>query len=369
MFFNGKLSMFIFVSIAMSAVILIAALYFYIFFPIKQAHLTQYDHPIEPLFSNKSASPIHSELEKIFTTPDPSLVNLSKKEILQRARKKMDDGGTRIGIPSTIIQGKLNDIEGEWVIFPNSDPSIKVLYIHGGAFYLGSPKSHRIITNKFSEITKGSVFAVDYRLQPETPRLASLEDCKAAYLGLLIPQQDQQSTKEIYIAGDSAGGNLCLALLAWIRDENLPMPTAAICLSPVTDSTISGPSMLKNLAKDAMLQAGVKPLLKLSKSKLLIGGLMANKVKLTDPKISPLFGDLSGLAPTLIQASNTECLEDDARRYTNKARLAGSYVKLQLWAKMMHVWHTFEPELDEAKEAFNEIEKFINDIRNSKKIV
>ena len=204
-------------------------------------------------------------------------------------------------------------------------------------------------------------------MQPENPRLASLEDCKAAYLGLLKTQRDQQKNiKEIYIAGDSAGGNLCLALLAWIRDENLPVPDAAICLSPVTDCTVSGPSMKTNLAKDAMLQAGVKPLLKLSRTKLLVGGLMTNKVRLTEPRASPIFGDLSGLAPTLIQASNAECLTDDSIRYTNKARLAGSYVKLQLWGNMMHVWHTFEPELAEAKEAFNEIEKFVNDIRMNK---
>jgi len=357
--------MFIFSGIVI--VIFITSIYFYILFSIKKADLSQYDQTIEPLFSDKPASPIHSELEKIFTTPDPSLDKLSKEELLLKAREKMDNGGTRIDIPATITQGQLNGVKGEWIAFPNADPSIRVLYIHGGAFYLGSPKSHRLITNKFSEITKGVVFAVDYRLQPENPRLASLDDCKSAYLGLLKSAlTEKNNAKEIYIAGDSAGGNLCLALLAWIRDENLPTPTAAICLSPVTDSTISGPSMHKNLTKDAMLQAGVKPLLNLSKTKLFIGGRIANKVPLTDPKISPIFGDLSDLAPTLIHASNTECLEDDSRRYTNKARQAGSSVKLQMWANMMHVWHTFEPELDEAKDAFNEIEKFINDIRNSK---
>lgn len=362
-----KLSMFILSSILISFVFLILTFYFYIAFPIKQANLAQYDQDVEGLFSDKPASPIHAELEKIFTSKDPSLTGLSKKELLLSARKKMDDSGTRVDIPSSITQGKVNGINGEWVVSPNANPLIRVLYIHGGAFYLGSPTSHRIITNKFSEITNGEVFAVDYRLQPENSRLACLADCKAAYLGLLKSQYSgQKPVKELYIAGDSAGGNLCLALLAWIRDKNLPRPTAAICLSPVTDSTISGPSMYKNLAKDAMLQAGVKPLLKLSKVKLHLGGLIANKVKLTDPRLSPLFGDLSGLAPTLIHASNTECLEDDARRYTNKARLAGSFVKLQLWANMMHVWHTFEPELAEAKEAFNEIEKFINYIRKSK---
>ena len=141
--------MFILGSIVISAVFVIAVLYFYITFPIKQANLTQFDQTQEALFSDKPASPIHSQLEKIFTTPDPSLKNLTKKEQLLRARKKMDDGGMRIDIPSTITQGKLNGVSGEWVVFPDSDPTIRILYIHGGAFYLGSPKSHRIITNKF----------------------------------------------------------------------------------------------------------------------------------------------------------------------------------------------------------------------------
>ena len=127
----------------------------------------------------------------------------------------------------------------------------------------------------------------------------------------------------------------------------------------------SSPSILRNLNKDAMLKAGIKPLLRMSKTTFILGGWFDNKARLTDPRISPLFGDLSNLPPILIHASNSECLEDDARRYTNKAHQAGSNVKLQIWANMMHVWHIFEPELDEAKAAFKQIELFISKIRET----
>jgi len=350
--------------------------------PLNTATLSSFDSPIIPNLVKSEASDTHKAIEQFLQKVDPSLSLLSKKDRLMKMRKTMDDGGVRIEIPAKIIPVNCTDVantkypllknspqavRGEWVISPNINNERRILYIHGGAFYLGSPQSHRIITNKFSEIANAAIFSLDYRLRPEHPRLASLEDCKNAYLWLLENGPEGKTNNEkIIIAGDSAGGNLCLSLLTWIRDEKLPSPEAAICISPVTDSTLSSPSITKNLDKDAMLQSGIKELLKCSKTTLLIGGWLDNKVKLTDPRISPLFGDLSNLPPTLIQVSDTECLEDDARRYANKAKQAGSDVTLQVWANMMHVWHTFEPELDEAKEAFNEIEKFILQLEQSK---
>jgi len=359
-----------------------------LYLPLNKAQLSAFDFPIEPNLIQKEASDIHRAIEKFLQQPDPSLNSLSKRERLLKLRKTMDDGGMRIEIPAKIIPVNCNymakakesmasklqqAVRGEWVISPKVTNATnvthitkerRILYIHGGAFYLGSPQSHRILTDKFSEISNAAVFSLDYRLRPEHSRLASLYDCKKAYLWLLEngPEGKSQAS-DIIIAGDSAGGNLCLSLLAWIRDEGHRVPQAAICISPVTDSTLSSPSIVKNLDKDAMLQSGIKDLLKLSRTTLLIGGWFDNKVKLTDPRISPIFGDLANLPPTLIQVSDTECLEDDARRYTNKAREAGSEVTLQVWANMMHVWHTFEPELEEAKEAFTEIEKFIAQLK------
>lgn len=333
--------------------------------PLTAAALTQYDLPKQPLYFDKKASQPHTYLEQYLIQSEMKLAKLPQKERLAALRQNLDDGGIRITPSATITKvNTKSGINGEWVVDPKAKATTRILYIHGGAFYMGSPQSHRIITCKFSKIAQAEVFALDYRLRPEHPRLASFKDCKEAYLWLLENGANGKSkAKDIIIAGDSAGGNLTLALLTWIRDKKLPQPQAAICLSPVTDSTLSSPSIVKNLDKDAMLKSGLKALLSFSKTNLLIGGWLDNKVRLTDPRISPLFADLSNLPATFIQVSDSECLEDDARRYTNKARVAGSEVTLQVWANMMHVWHTFEPELDEAKAAFSEIEKFINQLK------
>jgi len=206
---------------------------------------------------------------------------------------------------------------------------------------------------------------VDYRLRPENERLEGLTDCKNAYQW--IQEQGPNGIKQasnVFVAGDSAGGNLCLCLLSWIRDKQQLYPKAAICLSPVTDSTLSSPSMKRNIDSDLLLNKGLKPILKMPRILFFLLGRWRYNICLADPQISPVFGDLSDLPPLLIHASNAECLEDDARRYTNKARQAGSDVRLQIWSNMMHVWHMFEPELKEAKVAFKEIEKFLNEVSN-----
>ena len=330
--------------------------------------LSIYDRQVEPLFADQPASPPLSIIERALTKTEPGFNKLSKQLQLEVMRKKMDDSGIRVSTNATITTVKSDKIAGEWVIAPGADSSKRMLYIHGGAFIMGSPQSHRIVTSKLSEISGAAVFALDYRLRPEHKRLDSLEDCQNAYRWLIDngpengPEDSPEETtkaERLYIAGDSAGANLCLVMLAWIRDNSLPTPTAAIVLSPVTDSTLSSPSIRNNLDTDAMLKGLLQPIAKIPKTLLLLGSWLDTKIKPCDPRISPIHGDLAGLPPLLIQASDSECLEDDARRYTNKARAAGSPVTLQLWHGMMHVWHFFEPELDEAKAAFKQIELFL----------
>jgi acetyl esterase/lipase len=143
-----------------------------------------------------------------------------------------------------------------------------------------------------------------------------------------------------YVAGDSAGGNLTLCLTAWVRDTEKRAPNAVVALSPITDSRLSSPSIKANLESDVILKS-----------------LAKHDTK--DPRISPLLGDLSRLPPILVQASDSEILRDDGRRYVNKAVAAGSNAVLQLWANMPHVWQIFDPELPEASEAFEEIKLFL----------
>ncbi|MES3026068.1 MAG: alpha/beta hydrolase [Pseudomonadota bacterium] len=252
-------------------------------------------------------------------------------------------------------------VAGEWVLAAGADPARRTLYIHGGAYTVGSPRSHRTLTERFSELTGGAVLALDYRLMPEHPRMAGIEDSRAAYRWMLDNGPAGAGPAQmVFVAGDSAGASLALSLLAWTRDQGLRAADAAVVLSPPTDSTFSSPSMSRNAASDAMLGPAFGIIGKLPQAVTLWGTYLQTGLNPRDPRISPVFGDLSGLPPTLLHASETEMLFDDAVRYTNRARAAGSPVKLQTWNHTLHVWHLFNPELPEAREALAEIGKFVD---------
>ena len=163
-----------------------------------------------------------------------------------------------------IIQVDVGGVPAEWVLAPGADSSKRVLYIHGGGFIMGSPKSHRTINSKFSEITGCAVLAIDYRLLPEHKHMDSVEDCRTAYQWILDNGPDgSEPIQQLFMGGDSAGGNLVLSLTAWVRDQNLRAPEAVVALSPLTDSTFSGASINSNEATDVMLAPVLKPLSRL----------------------------------------------------------------------------------------------------------
>jgi acetyl esterase/lipase len=251
-------------------------------------------------------------------------------------------------------------VAAEWVLAPGADSSRRTLYIHGGAWMLGSPRSHRAITTQFSAITGGAVLAIDYRLMPEHPRMAGIEDCRSAYRWMLDNGPDGVAPADaVFVAGDSAGGNLTLSLIAWVRDQGLRAPNAAVALSPATDGTLGSPSLLNNIASDAMLGPLFGSLARVPRPVLLWAAWFQHRIRPNDPVVSPLFGDLANLPPLLIHASDMEMLLDDSVRYANKASAAGSPVTLQTWSHVVHVWHIFNPELTEARDAFEEIRKFL----------
>ncbi len=251
-------------------------------------------------------------------------------------------------------------VKAEWVLAPGVDSRRRLLYIHGGAYTMGSPRSHRRLTAKFSELANAAVLAIDYRLMPEHPRRAGIEDSRSAYRWLLDNGPDGATeASAIFVAGDSAGGNLTLSLIAWIRDQGLRAPNAAVALSPATDGTLGSPSLKNNLATDPMLGPLFKSLTRLPRMVLLWGGWLAMRIRPCEPIISPVFGDLAGLPPLLVQASEMEMLLDDSRRYVAKAQAAGSPVSLQTWPHMVHVWQIYHPELPEGQEALAEIGKFL----------
>ncbi|MEO7107416.1 MAG: alpha/beta hydrolase [Rhodoferax sp.] len=251
-------------------------------------------------------------------------------------------------------------VPAEWVIAAGADSRRRTLYIHGGAWIMGSPRSHRAITTRFSEITGGAVLAIDYRLMPEHSRMDGIDDCRSSYRWMLDNGPDGAApASAVVVAGDSAGGNLTLSLIAWVRDQGLRAPDAAVALSPATDNTLGSPSLRTNIATDAMLGPLFGKLSWVPRSALLWFNWLRTRIRPDEPVVSPIFGDLAGLPPVLIQASDVEMLLDDSVRYANKARAAGSPVTLQTWNHMVHVWHIFDPNLTEARQAFEEIRKFL----------
>ena len=276
-------------------------------------------------------------------------------------RKYMDEVFADRKLDARFVPVDAGGVSAEWVLAPGADPARRTLYIHGGAFIMGSPRSHRTLTSRFSAMTGGAVLAIDYRLMPEHPRRAGIEDCRSAYRWLLANGADGAAPAQaVFVAGDSAGGNLTLSLIAWVRDAGLRAPDAAVALSPLTDATLASPSLRANVNSDAMLGPLFGKLARVPRWVMLWVGWLQTRINPSDPVISPLRGDLSRLPPVLLQASEVEMLLDDSRRYANRAQAAGSPVRLQRWNHMVHVWQIFNPELTEAREALVEIGKFLN---------
>jgi len=276
-------------------------------------------------------------------------------------RKYMDEIFADRAFDARFVPVDAGGVRAEWVLAPGADPARRTLYIHGGAFIMGSPRSHRTLTSCFSAMTGGAVLSIDYRLMPEHPRRAGIDDCRAAYRWLLAHGPDGSgAARAVFVAGDSAGGNLTLSLIAWARDAGLRAPDAAAALSPLTDATLASPSMRANVHSDAMLGPLFGKLARVPRWMMLWFGWLQTRINPSDPVISPLRGDLSRLPPLLLQASEVEMLFDDSRRYVNRAQAAGSPVRLQYWSHMVHVWQIFNPELTEARDALAEIGRFLN---------
>ncbi|MEO8125070.1 MAG: alpha/beta hydrolase fold domain-containing protein, partial [Burkholderiales bacterium] len=182
------------------------------------------------------------------------ITSVPQSKRLARMRSGMDKMMDGRAFACRFVATDAAGVAAEWVVDPGGDPARRALYMHGGAYTAGSPLSHRSITVRFAEVTGGAVLAIDYRLMPEHPRRAGIEDCRSAYRWLIEngPEVVLPATA-IFVAGDSAGANLTLSLIAWVRDQGLRAPDAAVALSPSTDSTLGSPSLKANLPTDPML--------------------------------------------------------------------------------------------------------------------
>jgi epsilon-lactone hydrolase len=250
-------------------------------------------------------------------------------------------------LPEGVTQYRqtLEGIPVEWITPPRPKSKSVIMYLHGGAWVLGWYQNHRVLASHIAEASRSRVLAVDYRLAPEHPFPASLNDCLAVYRRLII---DGIEANQIVIAGDSAGANLALAAMITLRDAKEALPAAAVCISPMTDLAFTGRNY--HSPKDSLLTAEFAR----SMSRLYVGNRDARF-----PLISPHYGDMIGLPPLLIHSGEDEILLNDAERLADNARRAGVDVMLKVWPKMWHVWHILVPYLPEATQAVDDIGSFI----------
>ena len=340
---------------------ILAALVLITLFYLRPKDLAAYDYPPGQSFARgDEPNTQHRDVEKLLATGMGTIQQAPRSQRLRLMREYMDGISASQDYQAEITPVNIAGMKAEWVLAPGVSRTRRALYIHGGAFMMGSPISHRNITSSFSRETNAAVLAIDYRLMPENRRLAGVDDCRAAYLWILQNGPAGIAPAErIYVGGDSAGGNLTLSLLAWARDQNLRSPDAAVALSPATDTSFGSPSLKRNLQTDVMLGPMFKRFMGIPRPLLWWAAWIQSRVSPGNPVVSPVFGDLSGLPPTLVHASEAELLHDDGLRYVNRAVVAGSPAKLQTWGHMVHVWHMFYPQLTEAQEAWDEIGAFI----------
>ncbi|UNC92078.1 alpha/beta hydrolase [Candidatus Contubernalis alkaliaceticus] len=264
-------------------------------------------------------------------------------------RKEVEEGAGKFGkMPKDIDVSPVNidELYAEWIFPAQGKKDRIILYFHGGGYVSGTCKAHRSIAAKFVKNSKVGALLFEYRLAPENPFPAALDDSLAAYNYLLT---EGFSPSNIVFVGDSAGGGLCLAALLALRDQKKPLPAAAVSISPVTDFKCTGESYKTN-AKVCLSPEGTG---------LAFGKHYAGSNDPGLPYISPLYGDLHQLPPALIYAGGNETLRDDAVRFAKKAREAGVDITLKVGEGLFHCYPVMAPLFPEAKQAMEEICAFI----------
>jgi epsilon-lactone hydrolase len=280
-----------------------------------RAHLAKI--PPATTFAEKRAQ--YDRAERVFPTP-------------------ADVAITRVQVPV---------VAAEWLEPPAARDGAAIVYLHGGGYVIGSPRSHRHLAAAIARSARAATLLPDYRLAPEHPFPAAVDDAVAAYCWLLDRGHAPART---VLAGDSAGGGLTVATLLALRERGLPLAAAGVCISPWIDLTGGGASYGTKAASDPIVtRDGVMEM-----ARAYVGQHDARA-----PLVSPLFADLTGLPPLLIQVGSEEVLLDDAVALAQRAEAAGVEVALETWPDMIHVWHWFLPMLDEAQAAIDRIGDFI----------
>jgi len=234
-------------------------------------------------------------------------------------------------------------VPAEWVTPDDCEPGRALVYFHGGGYATGTLESTRALSSHVARAARARVLAVDYRLAPEHPFPAAVDDGVRAYRFAI---SEGHAPEAIALCGDSSGGGLALATLIALRDLGDPMPGTAICMSPWTDLTLSGNSLQVNGDADPMVSATTLALM---------ADAYLGEVDRRSPTASPLFADLTGLPPLLLQVGSSELLLDDTTRFAERAEAAGVDVTVEIWDDVFHVWHSFADLLPEARDAIAHI--------------
>jgi len=270
---------------------------------------------------------------------------------LEVQRATLDAMGRDAQMPPALLveQGMIGELPVEWLRGPNSENRV-VVYAHGGGYVMGSCDSHRPLAGRLALACQAQVVMPQFRLAPEHPFPAPLEDLMATYRSLF---ELGYTADQIILAGDSAGGGLVLATVLEAQRLGLPTPRAMVMLSPWVDMTLSGESLVTHAERDPWLDPSTFPLIR---------ELYLSDADPSNPLASPLLGDLSALPPTLVQVGSDEILVSDSLNFGARASEAGSTVDIEVWDHMWHVWHFFAPMLPEANAALDSISSFIESV-------
>ena len=268
-------------------------------------------------------------------TADVNELRASLQKIVRFTRK-----ARRVSVEETEVNG----LHAEW-LRPDGAPGNKVLlYLHGGAYLVGNCSTHRQMVSYIARSAGINALLPEYRLAPEHPFPAAIDDAVGVYRTLLA---DGFSSDDIFIAGDSAGGGLSVATMLSLRHAGVPLPAAAVLLSPFLDLTASGETARTRAAQDPWFDAKDVP--------VVARHYCPDESDLTNPLISPVFANVAGLPPTCIQVGDDEILLSDSMRFSDKMKEAGSEVELEIWPDMWHVFQIFIGKMPEARRAIEKI--------------
>lgn len=266
----------------------------------------------------------------------------------QRAGFEQGAGLTPLQEDVLVEQVDAAGVPAEWVSVDGHTGSVTTLYVHGGGYCIGSLNTHRRLVGDIARASSSRALQVDYRLGPEHPYPAAVDDAVAAYRWLLA---EGIAPEQLVVAGDSAGGGLTAATLLALRDAGDALPACALLISPWLDLTCTSDSFANKVAEDPVL----------SQSNLKMWSQMYAGEHTRAPLVSPLFGDLSGLPPLLIQVGTAELLLDDSTRFAERAEAAGVNVTLEVWDDMIHIWPIFSFMLPEGQQAIDRIGAYIKE--------